>query len=126
MNVFVPYPDINLNELPHYESSYSVPEYFCDVCYIIEDRAILWRKNGRPHNSNGPAVIWTPRDDSSQYFGYKYYMNGQLHRLNGPAWHEKTLKNNECFFIYGKEFEKEKFWNHSLVVKKIFETILEL
>jgi len=124
MNTFVPFVDVN--ELPHYESSSSVPEYFCGVCYIVEDRAILWRKNGRAHNPNGPAVIWTPRDDLSQYFGYKYYINGQLHRLSGPAWSEKDPKNNQIFFIYGKEFEKEKFWNHPLVVKNIFETILEL
>ena len=124
MNIFLPFIDVN--ELPHYESFDCVPKDYVGPCYVVEDRAILWREKGKAHNTNGPAVIWPPIDNSSQYYGYKYCINGQLHRLDGPAYSysEPNIIHNKLFYIHGKEFEKEKFWNHPLVIKNILQMIL--
>jgi len=40
--------------------------------------------NGYLHREDGPAVIWYYEDGSVKF--EKYYQNGELHRLDGPAY----------------------------------------
>jgi len=59
-----------------------------------------------------------------------HYLKGQLHRLDGHAieyfhggWPSDQW--NE-YWIQGIEYLAEDYWKHHLVIKTVFETILEL
>ena len=57
----------------------------------------IWKKNGKFHREDGPAVIYY---DGSEF----WYLNGKLHREDGPAviysngtkeWHLKGERHRE-------------------------------
>lgn len=64
-----------------------------------------WMINGKKHRKNGPAIEYS---NGSK----EWYKNGKLHREDGPAVvfidNEGT---HEQFFLNGKEFSREDYWN---------------
>jgi hypothetical protein len=41
-----------------------------------------WYLNGRLHRTDGPAIT---RFDNTRVYDQEWYLNGQRHRLDGPA-----------------------------------------
>ena len=67
---------------------------------VLEDGTKEWRLNGKRHNENGPAVVFSNGEK-------EWYINGKLHNENGPAiiW----TNGSKEWYINGKRFYKEKF-----------------
>jgi hypothetical protein len=57
-------------------------------------------KREETHRVDGPAIIWT----NGQEFQEKWYINGKLHRLNGPALisYKNAIIVLEYWFINGR------------------------
>ena len=69
--------------------------------YDVDDYGILYYLNGNLHREDGPAAEYIS--------GIKYwYINGKIHNLNGPAceWYD----NIKFYYIEGKQYDtKEEF-----------------
>lgn len=78
-----------------------------------------WFIHGVSHRENGePAKI---------EYDYKHWVvNGQLHRLDGPAsiWEDDTGEEND-YYIHDNHYKEEEYWSHPLVIKNKLESILE-
>ena len=48
------------------------------ICEVSPDGAKQWWMNGKLHRVDGPAVEYTDGNNS-------WYLNGKLHRVDGPA-----------------------------------------
>jgi len=75
------------------------------VCKIDEYGTKYWYLNGQLHREDGPAV--------EEYDGYKYkvwYLHGQRHRLDGPA--IEYAGGNKRWYYHGELincFSQEEF-----------------
>ena len=64
--------------MKEFESYKDVPKNFTGVCKLLISKSIRYYKNGKYHNENGPAEIYS--------YGEKHwYINGLQHREDGPA-----------------------------------------
>lgn len=79
-----------------------VPPTFDGHCYITLERGHFYIKA------------------EGRQYGFINY-----HRLNGPAI-EYDYGGYKGWYIEGKEYTEEQFWNHPLVVENKFNKILEL
>ena len=59
-----------------------------------------WYQNGKLHRLDGPAGEWA---DGSKF----WYQNGKRHRLDGPA--IELACGEKCWYIEGKEYTEEEF-----------------
>jgi hypothetical protein len=79
---------------------------------------IEYRKNGKWHREDGPAIIWQS--------GYKsWYFKGKRHNLNGPA--IIYPDGREGYFIHGEPTTKEalQFYIDLLKLKEMKEQAYE-
>lgn len=92
--------------MKEFESYKDVPKIFTGVCKLLISKSIHHYKNGKYHNENGPAVIYS---DGSKH----WYINGLQHREDGPAaqfangkiiWYYKNVP-----FGYNGEFTVESW-----------------
>ena len=52
--------------------------------------------HGKLHNPNGPAIIWENGDK-------EWWVNGQLHRIDGPAVVKKVSSpEKNCWYFHGE------------------------
>ena len=64
---------------------------------------VFYWVDGKLHRTNGPAIAWSNGEQS-------YWINDKLHRLDGPA---VTWDNGEEFyFVDNKEVSKEDFYKN--------------
>jgi hypothetical protein len=67
-------------------------------------------KQGKLHNSNGPAHRVWYNNNQIRLMEYRY--NNKRHRTDGPAfqyWHESGQLFTTEYWLNGKEFTKEEF-----------------
>ena len=62
------------------------------------DDSMSWHKNGRFHRETGPAILF---------------------RRNGSEWKE------DAYFLEGRQYSLEEYWNHPLMVEKKVNKILK-
>ena len=72
----------------------------------------FYDKHKRRHRLNKPAV--------ENITGKAWYVNGKLHRLDGPAVEWNASIELNCWYIEGNEIEKERY------PKKVEEYLLNL
>lgn len=71
---------------------------------VHSERSVFYFVNGKLHRENGPARIW-----SGDSLCYEYYFLGKRHRLGGPALRYKQFNvYNDHYYIQGFEVTKEK------------------
>ena len=66
-----------------------------------------WYCDGKLHRVDGPAVVW-------KYGATGWYQHGKLHRLDGPAVELSNGGTHWC--IDDIEYTEEEFNNHPLVL----------
>ena len=73
-----------------------------------------WYKNGQLHRIDGPAV---KRIDGTE----EWYQNGKFHRLDGPA--VELFNGDTYWYIADIEYTEGEFNNHPLVLLNRFVNI---
>ena len=64
------------------------------ICEVSPDGTKLWYLNGKLHRPDGPAVEYVTGD--------KYwYLNGKQHRVDGPA--IENSNGNKLWYLNGKQ-----------------------
>lgn len=55
-----------------------------------------------------------------------YLLNGQYHRLDGPAVIFSSDDYSSQYYIFGKRFEPKDYWKQPLVIKTVIDKINSL
>jgi hypothetical protein len=66
---------------------------------ISDDGNKYWYLNGKLHRTDGPAI-------ESEYWGNHWVVNGRPHRTDGPAVERPDGKE---WYVNGKEYTEEEF-----------------
>lgn len=130
----------------HVEFSNSVKNYLPEQYTILEDYGMRENKQGWYSNSdsnecypdirvyhhyvdnildndNGPANIEMYYGDQNIIFCVRWYKNGKLHRLDGPAYQD--LHETQTYYLNGKNLSRKQYFNHPLVIEKTIDFILD-
>lgn len=92
------------------------PINFLGECYVLENKC---RYVSRMESENLISVRFY--DDGTK----AWLINGRRHRIDGPAY--VNIKSDfNLFFVEGKEYTKEDYWNHPLVVEYKLKSILDI
>ena len=67
---------------------------------VYSDGRQRWYQNGLLHRLDGPAVEY---ENGTK----RWYQNGEFHRLDGPA--VEWADGEKCWYIEGKEYTEEEF-----------------
>jgi hypothetical protein len=88
------------------------------ICTTLSDGTKEWRKNGKLHRKNGPAIECLK--------GCKHwYKNGMPHRKDGPA--VEHSDGSKEWWLYGEELEITDVLDNRIVqmqFPKLYESIL--
>ena len=83
-----------------YEDYFSIPYGQRNGIYEVENIGTFYYVNGNLHREDGPAEEYID--------GIKYwYFNGKLHRLDGPAYIFDSIE--EYYIEYKRYYTKEEF-----------------
>lgn len=107
-----------------FDSWIEIPHNFEGECFVKCWSETYWLlKNRIIHKDDGPAIIYD--DGRSQI----WYCNNQKHRVDGPAGiFKNSFKKKDYyeFWIFGKEYREQDYWNHPLVVEYKLKQIINL
>jgi len=78
----------------------NIPKGFCGKCYVEQQMAVVWFKNGKVHRDDGPAVVYDEEGENEQPFFE--------------------------FWIEGKWFSDEDFWKSNVSSRAKLLRILDL
>jgi len=102
-------------ELIYIETCYDVPDKYTGKAKL--SNGIAWFKNGKLNNETGPALIY---ENGTSY----WCIDGLNHRLDGPAVYSFT--EIIAFYIKGKKYLEQEYWNHPLVIEYKLNNILSI
>lgn len=110
----------NNSTLQYFSHFKLIPDSFSGTCYIETERSVYFiLENRKIHNNNGPAIV---RANGNKI----WYVNGLLHRLDGPAI-EDVVCNEFSYFINGDVlYTPEQYWNYRKVIKFTLDNIINL
>lgn len=98
---------------------------YTGVARTVYPAALNYYVNGRLHRIDGPARIC---DDGSEMWLYE----GVYHRIGGPAITSKNPEHQmfietqaETYYIHGACYTEEDYWKHPLVVHCVLKEILD-
>ena len=75
-----------------------------------------WYLNGKLHRINGPAVKCA--------YGNKYwYLNGKLHREDGPA--IENSNGDKSWYLNGKQVKEEDLINYNITEREYIDFIIK-
>lgn len=89
---------------------------YTGVCYVKPMAQKRWYVNGVLHREDGPAVIG---DATKQWF-----VHGIRHRVDGPAVEFIDRNFSRIYYIAGDALNAKQFFEHHLVIKHTLESIL--
>ena len=104
-----------------FDSWENVPKNFTGVCVTKDDGDIRYYLDGKLHRLDGPAV--------ERVSGMKHwFVNGVRHRLDGPAMENPNFPRAKQWWINGSPISKKKF-DKSIEVRvhqKLYKAGLEM
>ena len=76
-----------------------------------------WYLNGKLHRINGPAIEYTNGTK-------RWYLNGKKHRIDGPAieWPD----GNKSWYLNGEKVKEEDVINYNITEKQYLKFIMSL
>jgi hypothetical protein len=77
------------------------------ICKVDKDGTKKWYLNGHLHRKDGPAIEWYNGDKD-------WHLNGFLHREDGPA--VEWVHNSNEWYLYGKYYS---FQDYLKILKKM-------
>jgi len=85
-----------------------------------------YRKNNNYHREGGPAYL--EKFDGGYKSILRWYINGKLHRLDGPAIivndYDDTFMMKEMYYIKGKSYDEEEYYEKLLKIKEKYMNVL--
>ena len=109
--------------IPNYKVFGDIPPGFTGQCYVESSETTYYFLNGSLHREDGPCLI------RKTGVIFKWSKHGERHRLDGPAvvYSDEEKKNNTAikdeFYIHGKRYDERVYWNCPEVLEHKLKTI---
>jgi len=96
---------------------HNIPFTFTGIVHTKKDSYYRWFDNGELHRLDGPAVV-----SASQHILCEWWVEGMRHRLDGPA-HISSFE--EKYYINNVQYSIEDYMKHPLTIKFTMNSILD-